>query len=360
MNQLPFLIRIPNLIHHTRLFVEKMTSELLKNNSKLKESSMDIKIEKIAAHLKKDDAKIAFFVGAGISTNCGIPDFRSPETGLYANLKRLDLPYPEAVFDIEYFRDSPKAFYTLADELYPGKFLPSRFHYFIKLCQDKSKLKRCYTQNIDTLERIAGVDGDYMVEAHGSFAANHCIDCDAEMETEELKKQMANGIPTCKDCEGYVKPDIVFFGEALPERFFTSWEEDQNDIDLAIVAGTSLAVFPFASLPAELGKKSNRVLINRELCGDFKEKPRSSDLILLEDCDAIVDQICEKLGWLEDLDILVKQGKDKIGLPEVNESAKELSKELAQEIAEIEKKEQKSSSELDDLASQLEDKVTIK
>lgn len=323
-------------------------------------NTMDSKIDKITSYLEKDGSKIVFFVGAGISTNCGIPDFRSPETGLYANLKRLDLPYPEAVFDIEYFRESPKAFYTLADELYPGKFVPSRFHYFIKLCQDKSKLKRCYTQNIDTLERIAGVDGDLVVEAHGSFAGNHCIDCDWEMETEVLRKEMETGIPKCKECEGHVKPDIVFFGESLPEKFFTSWEDDQDDIDLAIVAGTSLAVFPFASLPAEVGKKSQRVLINRELCGDFKEKPRSSDLVLLEDCDEIVNKICEKLNWLDDLNKLIEEGELKIGSKKSTETAAELSKEIAEEIAEVGKEVVDELEELEDLANEIEEKVKIK
>lgn len=329
------------------------------NVENLKYPTMDRKVDQIASYLKKDGSKIVFFVGAGISTNCGIPDFRSPETGLYANLKRLELPYPEAVFDIEYFRQSPKAFYTLADELYPGKFVPSRFHYFIKLCQDKSKLKRCYTQNIDTLERIAGVDGDLVVEAHGSFAGNHCIDCYWEMDTENLRKDMKTGIPTCKKCEGYVKPDIVFFGESLPDKFFTSWDDDQGEVDLAIVAGTSLAVYPFASLPAELGKKSQRVLINREICGDFKDKPRKSDLVLLEDCDKIVNMICEKLGWLDGLNELVKEGELKIG-KKPEETAAELSKEIAKEISVVEKEIADELEELDQLADEIEKKVKIK
>lgn len=302
---------------------------------------MDKKIEKIVSHLGKKDSKIVFFVGAGISTNCGIPDFRSPQTGLYANLQRLDLPYPEAVFDIEYFRDSPKAFYTLANELYPGKFLPSKFHYFIKLCQDKEILKRCYTQNIDTLERIAGVNGELVVEAHGSFAENHCIDCDEAMETELLKKLMEDGIPKCESCDGYVKPDIVFFGEPLPAKFFDKWEEDQEDVDLAIVAGTSLAVFPFASLPAEVGKECQRVLINRELCGDFQSSPRSSDLVILEDCDLIAEQVCKKLGWLDQLNSLIQLGKTKQTYIETGKCQLESSeKELSQSIVQIERNEE--------------------
>jgi NAD-dependent histone deacetylase SIR2 len=108
--------------------------------------------------------------GAGISTSAGIPDFRSPETGLYANLARLNLPYAEAVFDIAYFRNRPEPFYTLARELYPGKYRPTITHSFITLLHKKGLLLKLFTQNIDCLEREAGVPGDLIIEAHGSFA----------------------------------------------------------------------------------------------------------------------------------------------------------------------------------------------
>jgi NAD+-dependent protein deacetylase SIR2 len=108
--------------------------------------------------------------GAGISTSAGIPDFRSPDTGLYANLSRLNLPYAEAVFDISYFRNNPLPFYTLAQELYPGKYRPTITHSFITLLHKKGLLLKLFTQNIDCLEREAGVPDELIVEAHGSFA----------------------------------------------------------------------------------------------------------------------------------------------------------------------------------------------
>lgn len=259
--------------------------------------------------IKSKKRKVTFFCGAGISTACGIPDFRSPKTGLYANLQRLNLPYAEAVFDIDYFKKDPKAFYTLCQELYPGKFVPSKFHFLMKLFQDKGLLHRVYTQNIDTLERIAGVHGDFIVEAHGSFAENHCINCKEPMSTDELKKHMNSdvndGIPTCASCKGYIKPDIVFFGEGLPERFFELWEEDADVVDVAVVAGTSLTVFPFALLPAECGKNALRVLINKEVVGDFKARKRKSDIILQYDCDHIATVLADLLGWSEELAALV-------------------------------------------------------
>ena len=95
----------------------------------------------------------------------------------YANLARLDLPYPEAVFDISYFRQNPLPFYHLAHELYPGKYRPTVAHCFVRLLSDKGLLLKLFTQNIDCLERKAGVPDDKIVEAHGSFARHRCIEC---------------------------------------------------------------------------------------------------------------------------------------------------------------------------------------
>lgn len=284
--------------------------------------------------------KVTFFLGAGISTSCGIPDFRSPKTGLYSNLKRLNLPYPEAVFDIDYFRENPKAFYTLCEELYPGNFLPSKFHFLLKLFEDKNLLRRVYTQNIDTLERIAGVSAEFIVEAHGSFAENHCIDCDEPMSVETLKNHMfdkdSGGIPKCAECKGYVKPDIVFFGEGLPSRFFELWEEDQEDVGVAIVAGTSLTVYPFASLPSEVNHKALRVLINKEVVGDFKKK-RKSDIVLQLDCDTVAETLAAALGWDKELGELMEKAAEDFHKRNSQASAEAKAEEVALAVKDAEK-----------------------
>uniref|UniRef100_A0A8C3UAN1 NAD-dependent protein deacetylase sirtuin-2 n=2 Tax=Catharus ustulatus TaxID=91951 RepID=A0A8C3UAN1_CATUS len=126
--------------------------------------------------LKSERCKnVVCMVGAGISTSAGIPDFRSPGTGLYSNLQSYDLPYPEAIFEIGFFKKHPEPFFALARELYPGQFKPTVCHYFMRLLQDKGLLLRCYTQNIDTLERVAGLDPELLVEAHGTFFTSHCL-----------------------------------------------------------------------------------------------------------------------------------------------------------------------------------------
>lgn len=138
----------------------------------------------------RDSKKLIVMTGAGISTAAGIPDFRTPGSGLYSNLMKYNLPFPEAIFDIVYFRKHPDAFYTLAKELFPGEFKPTKCHFFIKLLEEKGVLLRNYTQNIDMLERIAGVSDSLLVEAHGSFLGAKCVGRSVKIEnsTETIKK----------------------------------------------------------------------------------------------------------------------------------------------------------------------------
>lgn len=266
-----------------------------------------VSLEEVATSLANGEfKKVVFMVGAGVSTAAGIPDFRSPETGLYANLARLKLPYPEAVFDLTYFRRRPEAFYTLADELYPGKFEPTKFHSFMKVVQDHGSLLRVFTQNIDTLEHLAGVEEEKIVAAHGSFANNHCIECHRAMSVARLKEIMWGGkdskvvVPKCEKCGGLVKPDIVFFGESLPRRFFDLSDVDVDDADLVIVAGTSLTVMPFAQLPDMVPDETIRVLFNMEQVGDFGD--RDNDVVVLGDCDENIAKFADMVGWSLDRD----------------------------------------------------------
>ena len=167
-------------------------------------------------------------------------------------MARLNLPYPEAVFDLNFFRRSPEPFYALAHELYPGKFRPTITHFFIRLLSDKGLLFKAFTQNIDCLEREAGVPDDKVVEAHGSFARQSCVECKSAYPDDLMKKAIQNkDVPHCliPQCNGLVKPDIIFFGEQLPEEFLRNVSL-LPAADLCIVMGTSLSVHPFASLPS--------------------------------------------------------------------------------------------------------------
>ncbi|KAK3330659.1 DHS-like NAD/FAD-binding domain-containing protein, partial [Apodospora peruviana] len=257
----------------------------------------------VAQHIKSGNVRrIVVMTGAGISTAAGIPDFRSPDTGLYANLARLNLPEPEAVFDLLFFKENPKPFYVLAKDLYPGKFFPTISHVFISMLAKKGLLHQLFTQNIDCLERAAGIPPELIVEAHGSFADQRCIDCKTPYPENLMREHVERAeVPLCidKKCGGLVKPDIVFFHEALPPTFYDRIHTTST-ADLAIVMGTSLMVHPFAGLPDQISRHAPRVLFNLDRVGSLGS--RADDVLELGDCDTGVRKLADELGWREELE----------------------------------------------------------
>eukprot|EP00298_Acanthocystis_sp_HF-20_P018283 c21932_g1_i2.p1 GENE.c21932_g1_i2~~c21932_g1_i2.p1 ORF type:complete len:461 (+),score=215.73 c21932_g1_i2:107-1489(+) len=296
-----------------------MFSEITEQE-KLKVLNDDITVHSFAKILSNSPPNsVVVMVGAGISVSAGIPDFRTPGTGLYDNLQKYNLPSPESVFDIGYFSQNPKAFFSLAKEMWPENFTPTPTHYFIKLLQEKGLLRRCFTQNIDTLERIAGIDPELLVEAHGSFGEATCIKCHQKQTKEWIKKMLfeKNQNPViCPSCEkGFVKPDIVFFGEELPERFSVKIKEDLPNASLLIVMGTSLKVYPFAGIVNMVPPTCPRLLINMNLVGlrlpqspsgfRFEESDNYRDVALVGTCDDGVKILSELCGWKKELESLI-------------------------------------------------------
>lgn len=251
--------------------------------------------------------------GAGVSVSCGIPDFRSRD-GIYLRLAVdfPDLPDPQAMFDINYFSQDPRPFYKFAKDIYPGNFKPSPCHRFIKLLEMQRKLLRNYTQNIDTLEKVANIEK--VVECHGSFATATCTKCGYKVSADAIRESvLAQKIPLCEKCHGegrtsvnpddiksqgeelsnlvlsgIMKPDIVFFGEGLPDFFHEAMADDKNKCDLLLVIGSSLKVRPVALIPNSLPPEVPQILINRE------PLPHCHfDVELLGDCDVIINHICQ-------------------------------------------------------------------
>jgi NAD-dependent protein deacetylase sirtuin 2 len=289
-----------------------------------------LNIEGVARALREGTAKrVIVMAGAGISVSAGIPDFRTPGTGLYDNLQKYDLPDPTSIFHIDFFREKPEPFTLFAKEVYPGNFRPTLSHYFSLLLHRKGVLLRHFTQNIDTLERVAGLPGDSLVEAHGSFHGAHCIACKKEANSDAVRKDYFASelsIPRCEDCGALVKPDIVFFGEGLPARFFSQMAEDFPKCDMLLVMGTSLAVVPFATLIHRVKPLVPRVLMNRELVAKanremlelgadtpgfrFKAPDLNvRDVALLGELDNVVWDLCGAVGddWQADLVALVRE-----------------------------------------------------
>ncbi|XP_078077204.1 NAD-dependent protein deacetylase sirtuin-3 [Mustelus asterias] len=245
--------------------------------------------------------------GAGISTPSGIPDFRTPGTGLYDNMKQYDIPYPEAIFDIDYFVWNPKPFFCLAKSLYPGNYKPNDIHYFLRLLHDKGLLLRLYTQNIDGLERAAGIPSEKLIEAHGTFSTASCSLCNSPYPSEKAKAAiLQDEIPRCETCLGIVKPDVAFFGESLPKDFY-SYRKEFKQSDLLIVMGTSLEIEPFASIVNSVQPHIPRLLLNRNAVGPFKQIPlKRTDVRKLGDLIDSVRLLVKLVGWITDLDELIK------------------------------------------------------
>jgi len=273
----------------------------------------------VASYVRERKPKVIVMLGAGASTSAGIPDFRTPGTGLYDNLQAYNLPYPTAVFELGFFRRNPQPFFTLVKEIWPGNHKPTSVHHFVRRLHEEGLLLRCYTQNIDGLERIAGVPEELLVEAHGHFRSAHGVDTYQEVPIEDVKAAVfeGGGPQALKSKYGeLVKPDITFFGEPLPVRFGNLMSQDFRDCELLFVVGTSLKVAPFNGLIGCVPSSCPRVLINREAVGleakneidvlklklrhgfRFEENRRNTrDVFLQGTCDEGVELLSAELCW---------------------------------------------------------------
>ena len=256
-------------------------------------------------------------MGAGASTSAGIPDFRTPGSGLYDNLQAYGLPSPESVFSIDFFRSNPIPFNMLIRELLPGAHKPTPSHAFLRMLSDQNKLLRVYTQNIDGLEVLAGLPEDRVVQCHGGFGSAHCINCNKAHSMQVIRDccksnahctpdgaggadQFGPVVPTC-DCGGFVKPQITFFGEPLPDVFRKTVVDDLGDCDCLIVIGTSLKVMPVARLPSLVGREVARLVVNRDAVGEEHGMfTRDGDAFLPGTCDDGVRVLCGLAGLADE------------------------------------------------------------
>ncbi|XP_065669617.1 NAD-dependent protein deacetylase sirtuin-1 isoform X3 [Hydra vulgaris] len=250
-------------------------------------------------HVKKliqESKNIIVLTGAGVSVSCGIPDFRSRD-GIYARLHKdyPDLPDPQAMFDIHYFRNNPWPFFKFAKEIYPGQFTPSLCHRFISKLDQQGKLLRNYTQNIDTLEQVAGIKN--VLQCHGSCATATCMNCKYKVSADFIKEDIfQQKIPYCNQCSdpnslNILKPDIVFFGESLSDDFYSQINKDKDEADLLIVIGSSLKVRPVALIPSLIKRNVPQLLINREQLHHIE-----FDVEMYGNCDDVICYLCSELG----------------------------------------------------------------
>ena len=189
----------------------------------------------------KNADSVVFFGGAGVSTESGIPDFRGTG-GLYTEDNEID---PQEILTAEYMNFYPEKFYDYYKNsmLYPNA-KPNDTHKILAKMEKDGKLTAVITQNIDGLHQMAGSEN--VIELHGSALKNYCTQCGANYDLDYILE--SEGVPYCKDCYGFVRPDVVMYHEGLNTRKFYDAAEAIYDADVLIVGGTSLTVQPAASL----------------------------------------------------------------------------------------------------------------
>ena len=239
--------------------------------------TMDDKIQKFK-ELVKESNNIVFFGGAGVSTESGIPDFRSKD-GLYN--QQYEYP-PEEILSHTFFMHYTDEFYKFyKDKMNCLKYEPNITHIKLAELENKGKLKAVVTQNIDGLHQKAG--SKIVYELHGSVLRNYCMNCHKFYDAEYVFN--SNGIPKCS-CGGIVKPDVVLYEEGLNDDTLDNSIYAIANADMLIVAGTSLTVQPASSL-INYFKGKNLVLINRDTTPyDYK-----ADLVINDGLGAVFKEI---------------------------------------------------------------------
>jgi NAD-dependent protein deacetylase/lipoamidase len=242
-----------------------------------------VSIERLAELVRESRCTVAL-TGAGISVPSGIPDFRTPGTGMW---EKVD---PMEVAHIDVFRRDPKRFW----DYYRPRFgmledkQPNDAHRALVELESRGMLEAVITQNIDRLHRKAG--SRRVVEVHGTIETGSCIRCSATYPLERIKSMFdSDGVARCSDCEGPVKPDVVLFGELLPETAMHEAYELAGRAELMLCVGTSLEVHPVAGLPAVARRSGARLVIITK--GPTPYDPEADlrlDGDVVEDLDALI------------------------------------------------------------------------
>jgi NAD-dependent protein deacetylase/lipoamidase len=208
------------------------------------------------AELVRESRRTVALTGAGVSVPSGIPDFRTPETGLWANVDPMEVAH------IDVFERDPARFWSYYRPRFHalGDKAPNEAHEALAELERRGLIEAVVTQNIDRLHRAAG--SREVVEVHGSIATSTCRSCVASYGMEEIDVLFdADGVARCAACDGAVKPDVVLFGELLPEEAMRRAQELAEGAELMLCVGSSLVVHPVAGLPALTLERGGRLAI---------------------------------------------------------------------------------------------------
>jgi len=224
------------------------------------------------------------FTGAGISTECGIPDFRSPG-GLWT--KNRPIPFEEFMSNQEARNQSWRRRFAMEEKFAGAK--PGRGHRALANLYRAGKVPAVVTQNIDNLHQASGIPPEHVIELHGNTTFAACLDCNARYELVWVRRRMdaANGCaPDCPTCGGYIKTATISFGQAMPDTAVRRAQDLAQACELLVSIGSSLVVWPAAGLLL-LAKRSGAklVIINREAT-DFDE---IADLVVRDDIGTVLE-----------------------------------------------------------------------
>ena len=244
-------------------------------------------IIKKGAQMLKEAQKIVVFTGAGLSTESGIPDFRSPG-GLWEKYDPMDFYYQKIISD----ERARTKYWEMIKDVYGilAKSSPNRAHMAIKLLEDRGKLLCVVTQNIDGLHHQAGNSEEKIIEIHGTVETISCLSCGKQYPKAEIIRRLDSGVkvPYCDACSGILKPDSISFGQAMPEHKMSLAIMHARDCDLCIVIGSSLVVYPAASIPEyAANSKAKIMIINREPTS----LDRSADLVIHQSVSVLADMV---------------------------------------------------------------------
>jgi NAD-dependent deacetylase len=240
--------------------------------------------------------KIVVFTGAGISTESGIPDFRSPG-GLWSKYDPEDFTFQRFTAS----ESARKKYWQMSTEFYTllKSVQPNAAHRAIADLEALKKLDAVITQNIDGMHQLAGVSPERVIEIHGTTRRVTCLDCHQEHKRDEIQDRIDGGesVPRCSVCNGLLKPATISFGQAMPERETAEAFERSKRCDLMMVIGSSLLVQPAASIPlAAKQEGADLIIINREAT----PMDHLADVVLRDSAGAVLTAVLEKVRRLSD------------------------------------------------------------
>jgi len=236
------------------------------------------------ANLIRKSKNLYVLTGAGISTDSGVPDFRSPGTGMWENVD------PIATSSVDALYNNPRLFYEegFSRFIKISSAKPNQGHYMLSRLEELGFLKGLVTQNVDGLHVKAGSKNVW--EVHGHLRSGYCLGCKKKYPFEELVQQveLKRIPPICHNCYSMLRPEVVLFGDPMPQFFLELHQKIQRECDFMLVVGSSLVVYPIADLPRLAGKMS---IINKQPTDHDPE----AEIVIRENISAVLTDLVEEL-----------------------------------------------------------------